>query len=732
MAFEKAVFVKPAEPFDKASCAYAPMLRRRFQIARLPKKAKLSVAGLGYGCYFLNEKEVTRDKFIAPFGDYRKTVWYTTYDVTDKLVVGENIFAVMLGNGWYNEAIGTAWDFDLAEWRDMPKLILSLECDGETVLVSDDEWLYSMHSPVIFNQLREGEHFDARLYDPAWKSLFYDDSAWKRVKIDDTPPKGSLRECTCEPIREIASLAPIGIRKIGVKRFVYDFGRNISGYARISVKQKSRDTIVLRFAEQVHEDGTPKFNDMDNPHYFKNGEFARDIFICSENAFEWKPCFTYHGFRYIEVQGLEDENALPETITAIEVHQDVATRSSFLSSCELMDKLFLLGQRATLSNVFYMPTDCPTREKLGWMNDAQSSSDQFLTDFQMEGVLSKWWQDILDAQTEEGELPGIVPTPKWGYHWGNGPVSEGTLFEIPYRIYLHTADDTLLKKGLPYFKKSLAYFDSRRDENGDILYGLDDWAAPCEEKEKVGCAFINRVLYIKCLGITLLAAERCTEDASALKAAFAREVAEAKARYLAADGTCKIDKQTAAAMMIYFDLYDDIEPLAAQLARLVEEKDFHHECGMVGLRYLYLALNKAGLAEYAYRIIHAKGFPSYRAWVEDGATTLYEYWDSTTSKNHHMYSDFMSWMIKTVLGIAPCLSAPGFARVDVAPYFFKDLEFAEGHCDTVRGRIFVRWERREGDVWLTVCVPQGIAAYYAGKRLSEGENRIRISGARPS
>ena len=730
MPFQNSVYIKPNVPFDKEYCGYAPLLRKKFILEKAPKRAILSVAGLGYGCYFLNEKAVTEDKFIAPFGDYRKTVWYTTYDVTDKLSVGENIFAAMLGNGWYNEAIGTAWDFDLADWRDLPKLSLSLECDGETVLVSDESWLYSMHSPVIFNQLREGEHFDARLYDPAWKSLSYNDSDWHRVRRDENPPAGILRECTCEPIREITELAPIAIRQIGTKRYIYDFGRNISGYARLSIKQSSGDKIILRFAEQIHEDGTPRFNDMDNPHYFKNGEFARDVVICSEKALEWKPSFTYHGFRYIEVQGLTDENAIPETLTAIEVHQDIQTRSAFHSSNELMNKLFLLGQRATLSNVFYMPTDCPTREKLGWMNDAQSSTDQFLTDFAMEGVLSKWWQDILDAQTEEGMLPGIVPTPKWGYHWGNGPVSEGTLFEIPYRIYLHTGDNTLLKKGLPYFRKSLSYFDSQRNENGDILYGLDDWAAPCEEKEKVGCAFINRTLYIKCLGIALLSAEQCGENTEAMKAAFAAEVKEAKARYLDKDGKCIINKQTAVAMMIYFGLYDDIAPLASQLARLVEEKDYHHECGMVGLRYLYLALNKAGLAEYAYKILNAKGFPSYSAWVEDGATTLYEYWDATTSKNHHMYSDFMSWIIKTVLGIAPLADAPGFEKANITPFFFEDLDFAEGYCDTVRGRISVRWEREAGKIRLHVRADKGIDIHLFGEKLPADKEIIRLIDAK--
>jgi alpha-L-rhamnosidase len=179
-------------------------------------------------------------------------------------------------------------------------------------------------------------------------------------------------------------------------------------------------------------------------------------------------------------------------------------------------------------------------------------------------------------------------------------------------------------------------------------------------------------------------------------------------------------------MMIYFGLYDDIAPLASQLKRLVEEKDFHHECGMVGLRYLYIALNKAGLQEYAFKIINANGFPSYRAWVDDGATTLYEYWDSTTSKNHHMYSDFMSWMIKTILGISPELSAPGFGRVHLSPYFFDGLQFAEGYSDTVNGKIEVRWERKAGSVELTVNVPRGMEVILGTRTLDVGLNVINI------
>ena len=726
MAFEKSCFIKPRGEFDPKCPSYAPMFRKRFTVNSIPQKATLSVAGLGYGVYFLNEKSVTEDMFISPVSDYRKTVWYTTYDVTDKLSVGENVFAVMLGNGWYNEAVASAWNYNEAQWRDVPKFILSLDFDGEEVLVSDDSWKYSLNSPVTYNQLRQGEHFDARLYDKTWKSLLYDDSSWEYAKIDDNKPQGKLRECTCEPVREIEELSPVAIKKVGVDRYVYDFGRNVSGYVRIKIKQNSGDRVILRYAEQVHEDFTLRLNDMDNPHYYETEEFQRDEFICSDVEFVWSPKFTYHGFRYVEAIGLSEENAVSQTLTCVVVHQAVKVRSTFKCSNEVMNKLFLLGQRATLSNMFYMPTDCPTREKLGWMNDSHSSMDQFITDFTLEGVMAKWWVDICDAMTKEGMLPGIVPTPKWGYHWGNGPVSEGTLFEIPYRIYLHTGDDTLLKKGLPYFKRNLSYLNSRKNENGDVLYGLDDWAAPCPESEKVNTAFINRALIIKCLGITLLAAEKAGEDTASIKAEYDAAVTEIKSKYLNADGTCNYDKQTAVAMMIYFDLYDDITPLAAQLKRLVEEKNFHHECGMVGLRYLYIALNKAGLQEYAYRIINAEGFPSYRAWVDDGATTLYEYWDMTTSKNHHMYSDFMSWMIKTVIGINPLLCAPGFKKIEINPYFFEELDFAEGYSDTVNGKISVKWERREGSIILKIDVPAGVEASYKGNSLAVGMNEIKL------
>lgn len=720
MTFENISFIKPNTEFDKNDATYAPMFRKTFVIDEEIETAVLSVCGLGYGYYYINGEPASEDLFTAPVSDYTKTLWYNRYDVSGKLFRGENILAAVCGNGWYNESIVTAWNYETAPWRDMPKLILKLEVNGKVVLVSDNTWKYTLESPVIFNQLRQGEHYDSRLYREGWKELDFDDSAWAYARLDDAPPTGIFRECLCEPIREFDNIAPVKIVKTGEDKYIFDFGVNISGYCRLKVNQPSGDKLILRHAEQINADNSLKLNEMDDAHLYKSQIFQVDEFICCGREFTWTPKFTYHGFRYVEVTGLKEAHT--DTLTAVFVHQAVNTRSVFKCSSENLNKLFSAGQRATLSNMFYCPTDCPTREKLGWMNDSQASTEQFLIDFELEHVLSKWWVDICDAQREDGMLPGIVPTSGWGFEWGNGPVSEGTLFEIPYRIYRHTGDSSLLIQGIPFFKRSLACWNNQKDENGEISYGLADWAAPRGDEDVVDAKFINRVLKVKCMKILALASRLAGEDTAAINSEIDADIAEIKRIYIKEDGTCTWHRQTAVALLIYFGIYDDIKPLKNQLKTLVEEFDFHHDCGMVGMRYLYTALNLCGLADYAFMIITADGFPSYNYWLEDGATTLYEYWNRTKSLNHHMYSYFMAWLIHTVLGIESDENHPGFERIDIHPHFFDGLDFAEGYCDTVRGLIAVRWERNGNKVRLSIDVPPAMEAYYNGKKLKTGMN----------
>lgn len=720
--FEYVNFIKTGAKYDPHASGAAPRFRRKFTLSGPIESAVLHVCCLGYGYCYLNGEAVSEDLFTAPCSDYRKTLWYNSYDITDRLTVGENILAVQCGNGWYNENFTSSWNFDIAPWRDNPKFILALEIDGTIALASDGRWKCTDRSAVIYNQLRSGEYFDARLYEKDWTSLNYDDGEWESALSDTTPPTGIFRPCECEPIRAERVYTPISMDDRGDGRYIFDLGQNISGFVRLSVdgRQAEGDVLDIRYAEKIDAEGEMDYFNMWKRHY-RGTDFAHDRFICDGGDFIWSPRFAYHGFRYIEVTGLKAPDI--STVSGVFVHQDVKVRSGFECSEKFLNDIFRAGQMATLSNLFWMPTDCPTREKLGWCNDAQASCEQMLTDFTAEGVFAKWLQDIFDAQLPDGAMPGIVPSPGWGYELYNGPVSDGALFEVPYRLYLHTGDRDYLVRALPYFDRYLMYLTARADEKGDINFGLADHATP-DWNENVSAAFVNAVYRIKFLRIARVAADFAGKDTAPYTEALNIREAEAKTKYLRSDGTCVIEEQTAAAMLIYHGIYDELAPLAGQLARLIEEKDFHHYCGMVGLRHLYMALNKCGLHEYAYRIITAEGFPSYRVWSEDGMTTLYETWGMTGSHNHHMYSDFMSWLMKTVIGIR--MTEPAYKTVEIAPCFFDALSYAKGYIDTPMGRISVCWKREESGVRLDVSVPEGIEARYGGKVLAAGDHKFSV------
>lgn len=733
-------FIKPGIPFERAFTGrnHAPMFRRRFHVPRLGK-AMLYVCGLGYGYFYLNGCPVSPDLFTAPVSDYRKTLWYNVYEVSGLLRKGENVLAAWCGNGWYNEEFRTSWDYDKAPWRDHPKFILRLDVDGETVAVSDNGWKCCPDSAVYFNALRSGEYFDARKYRPDWNGPDFDDGDWQQALTDDTPPGGVFRECRCEPIREIEVCPPRQVTKTGRDKFLYDLGRNISGYVRLTAAGHPGQMLTIRYGEQVRADLSLETNQM-TIHY-PESEFQTDRFICSGEEVTWSPRFAYHGFRYMEIEGADLPGEI--RVLGVSVHQAVEARSGFRCSDEFLNRLFAAGQHSTCANLFYMPTDCPTREKLGWANDAAASAEQFLTNFKTERLLKKWLQDIYDAMDEKGALPGIIPTSGWGFDWGNGPVSDGVLFEIPYRIYLHTGNTKQLVDSLPYFQRYLAYVKTREDEGGWVHFGLDDWARPGQwsgEKEsrtQVPACLINALLIRDFYRIAALAASLAEESGRArepggfgrcprpgdngsgkrahwadIREAYQREAERLKQQILSAflteDKRCTIHRQTAVAMLIYYGVYEELDPLKNQLRELVEEADFHHDCGMAGLRRLYEALDKCGLSEYAYRILTAGGYPGYGEWLDQGADTLWETWDwrdHRDSKNHHMYSHFMAWMIHRILGIRQAEGSSGFGQILAEPYFFKELEFAQGYCDTCAGRVEVSW-RREGDrVRLEVLKP---------------------------
>jgi len=723
MPFENASFIRADVEFvrDFAFCNSAPRFRKRFQYTG-SGEAQLQICGLGIAYCYINGKAISEDLFTAPVSDYTKTLWYNSYDVTALLHPGENTVAVICGNGWYNETIPTTWRFHEAPWRDAPKFILRLELPSGEAVVSDSSWRCSPESEIWFNQLRMGEYYDANLED-GWKDPEYDDSNWAYAAVDPTPPTGVFRECLCEPIREHEILKPVRAVQTGEDRWVYDFGQNLSGYIRLTVNEEKGTLLTVRYAETVDSNYEPAYYGMDT--YYCDSGFQTDKFVCSGKKTVWSPRFAYHGFRYAEITGCRGEL----DAKAVFVHQKVARRTQFSCSDPYLNRLFDCGIISSHSNMFYVLTDCPTREKLGWTNDAQSSCEQMLTNFEAERLLTKWHQDIKDAMSPEGALPGIVPTSGWGFHWGNGPVSDGILFEIPYRVYLHTGDQGLLVNSLPYFRRYLQYLEKRKEANGLVTFGLGDWAAP-GGKSQVETGFINAVLIASFYRIAALAASLCADPG---EAGFREEAEKLRQmildRYIDPDGACTIHAQCAVSMLIYYGIYRELTPLKEQLEQLLEESGYHLDCGMVGMRRLLHALSKCGLSGAAMKLLKAEGYPGYKVWMDNGATSLWEKWDIHTnsdSKNHHMYSDVLSWLVMTLGGVRLDERRCGEQVFLLKPEFLEGIDHAELHYCTAAGKIHVAWSRQGAQVLLTAEKDPGVKLVFRDVEISEDKITVTV------
>ena len=720
MSIENAKFIKASSKFSNEASP-SPLFRRKFTISEIKKDIILSACTLGFGRIFINGVEIEDNLFCSPTSDFRKTLWYRKYDITKYLINGENVLAIWSGNGWYNESLESRWGTNKSSWRDNPKILISIDSGETTILESDELFLCKNKSAITFNELRSGEHFDFNFYDSNWNLLEFDDALWSNAIWDSTPPLGVLRECKCQPIRE-TEIFPSKLIKEENSRYIFDIGQNISGYIRLTVDKPLHGEIQIKYRESIDEDKELQSNDMEK--FYPSSAFQCDKLILNGSPCVWSPRFTYHGFRYVEISSPFRITA--EMVNGVFVHQDIKARSEFSCSNNTFNTLFKMGQIASWSNMFYSLTDCPSREKMGWMNDIQASTQQMLTNFHTEKLLVKMLQDIKDAMSEDGSLPGIVPTWGWGFDWGNGPVSDGSLFEIPYAIYMHTGISTHLTESLPYFKKYLNYI-SNNSVSGFFNKGLWDWAAPSYGADQAPCKvpveFINLVYLVKFLRITVLASELSGLPADSYKAEIENTIQLIRDNYIDSNCGCKINEQTAVALLIYHDICNT-ENISHQLKELVEDNNFHIATGMVGTRHLFVALNKCGLQEYAYKIFNSDGYPGYKYWIQLGATSLCEMWEDKHSRNHHMYSDFMSYFVKTILGISPI--TPGYKSIDISPYFFEDLKYAYGYQETVLGKISVSWERDNGKILCHINLPDGIDATCHGRNIICGDNILEF------
>ncbi len=722
--FGNAKYIKAQElPSAYAAIDPAPLFRKEFTLPAMATSAYITVQSPGFACVYVNGHPMTEDKFISPVSDYRKILWYHSYDVTALLRPGKNVIGVIAGNGFFNESFESAWHYPQAPWRDAPQFLLSLTVDGEIAVVSDESWKVSReHSHIVYNHLRSGETADMRKFDPTWMAVGYDDSDWQNALLRQRPVTGELRLTPCQPVREAEAVRPVSVTEVE-GGYLVDFGVTLSGYVSITLQAPRGQEVRLLYAEELDENNQPKHNYMNAPWYYPESPFQTDTVIASGGVDTFKPSFSYYGFRYVRIEGLP-AMPLPDTITAYFLHQDVARRSTFESGDPVLNYIFEAGIRSTYSNMFWSLTDCPTREKLGWTNDAQASAEQTLINFDIVPLYEKWYEDIKAAMAEDGSMPGIVPSAGWGFN--HGPVCDCLLYELPYRVYQYTGDSRMLTDALPYLERYAVFLEEKIAEK--FPFPLSDWQGN-GNSPLIPLEFILDFYLIKALNVTALAHKLAGDDAAPWQQKLSDKTQAFLNTWLDADDRATVDEQTSVAMMLCAGLYRDKQVLAEQLKAAVDRENGTITCGMVGIQYLNEALTDCGYAALAYRLI-TQSEPGYKTWYRDGATTLWEVWDGKDvgSHNHHMFSNVLAWLHKSLLGI--CVSKPGFEELTLSPHFIEQIGFVRGSADTVRGRIEAAWELCDDHFVYTVTVPEGIKATYCEQPLSPGKHRFEIKKER--
>ena len=450
------------------------------------------MTGLGFYILYINGVDVTKG-ILAPYiSNPDHILYFDNYDISKYLVKGKNVIGIILGNGFQNNIGGEVWDFNLARFRSSPKCSLTLEAkltDGTEISFESDETFKTAPSPILFDDMRCGVHYDARKEVEGWNLPEFDSSDWNNAEFAEKP-RGDFRLCTAEPIicqyecegklLRKTKMAPYFTDKVYKEipfykpvydeGYLYDFGVNAAGTARIKFNGRPGQLLEFQFVEHITLEGLPSYS---NFGFYPEGYVQRVVYTCKGGEETFVVPFTYFGCQYCMAMGLDEDQLNDFEVTYLVCNSDLKARGSFECSDDVVNKLQSMVQVSDLANFYYFPTDCPHREKNGWTGDAALSAEQFTLNFAVENSLSEWMRSIVKSQKENGEISGVVPTTTWGYD--NGPAWDIVMFNIPYYTYIYRGETDMIKEHSAALVQYLHWISTRRDERGLVWVGLRDW-----------------------------------------------------------------------------------------------------------------------------------------------------------------------------------------------------------------------------------------------------------------
>ncbi len=738
------LFSQKFRSFSRKTCSLndwvaAPYMRRDFCLSAIPEKAELTVCALGFYELFVNGKKITKGHLSPYIVNPDQVLPYDTYDVSSLLNMGENVIAFILGNGMQNAFGGFVWNFDKTSFLSAPKLAFALELTtgGEKTVIEADENVICHPSPIVFDDLRYGEKYDARQEVADWNLVGCDLSDWT-PSIHRSTNRGDKILCDARPIVATGEIKAVSITP-AQDGYLYDFGVNIVGLTRLSIKGEAGQHIVIDHDELV-EDGRlyRKSIMFAHPHLAHlNPYVQRTEYTCKgEGVEEYIPHFTYYGFRYAFVTGIEAHQATPELLTAVVMNTALGDRGDFSCSNEILNKLQEMTRRSTLGNFQHFPNDCPHREKNGWTADAALSAEQTLLNFEPEDNYLTWEKCIVRAMNEQGALPGIVPTGGWGFHWGNGPAWDSVLVYLPYFTAVLRDDLRIAEAAKEAMVRYFRYLTTRCDEHGLLEIGLGDWCPSYPEYETPLIFTDSTIAYDLALKAAYLydrmqmptEADYCRGFAKEMRAAIRKNLLEDADTMRFISG-----RQSVQAMAIFYGLCDTEEEKQKALAILLDEihkKNDHMGVGVLGGRVIFRVLCDNGYEDLAVKMITRLDPPSYGVMIADGLTTLAEnVREPYGSLNHHFWGDISALMIEYFAGIRPNYDLQNAANIDIRPVFPAALQHAKAYHNAVPGRVEVAWERVGESIELNLTYPEGADGFVVAPRgyLVNGEEKVKAA-----
>lgn len=700
--------------------AYSPAFRREIRLSRKLIRARVYIAGLGYYQLFVNGQRVGDRELDPLWTDYTKRVLYTAYDVTDMLKNGPNVIGVRLGNGWFIRRFHKAPQFAM-------RMHLFYEDGSEEWIDSKPraQWRVTYDTEIRENSIYGGEEIDANYAKPGWNQVGFDMSAqeageWE-IPLDAEPPGGKLVCGASDAIKVVDSRIPVSVQEPSPGIYVFDAGQNLVGWVRVTLTGKQGQKVTIRHGEKLDDAGMVDMLNL-------RTATATDTFTLSGKPFEFRPSFTFHGFRYFQVEGLTEKPRLEDWVVEV-VHSAVDVTGQFTCELELLNQIQTMCHWTERTNLMGLPTDCPQRdERLGWLNDMTVRAEEAVYNFNIHGLYTKWMNDIKDAQ---GKLTGAITDTAPFTGFGRQPADPvcSSYLIIPWLLYQYYGDINILKNHYEGLKAWVSYLDSQT-EDGIITYSyFGDWASPAGNsiEGSNGCGAVSAItpgalmstgyLYYNARLMVKIAGVLKKEEDVKRYECLAERTAEAfqEKFFDETHGYYAGNSQASNVFALYLGLVPENRrrEVLKHLLKDIHDNGDKFTTGNQCTKYLFDILSENGFEDLAFQIASDTTYPGWGYMLECGATTVWERWENVTdgpqigmaSLNHPMNAVISVWFYKHLCGLRASEAGPGFSEFIVEPVFPRELKGAGASYESVKGTVSISWKRIHGQIVMQLGIP---------------------------